>query len=51
MDVVAEGIETRLQEQVAFEAGCDGVQGNFYAPAMPAHEFADYFRGHSVAAA
>lgn len=38
LEVVAEGIETELQEAVALEAGCDAVQGNRYAAPMPADE-------------
>jgi diguanylate cyclase (GGDEF)-like protein len=34
LQVVAEGIATKEQEQVALEAGCDGLQGHLYAPAM-----------------
>jgi EAL domain-containing protein (putative c-di-GMP-specific phosphodiesterase class I) len=34
LQVVAEGIATKEQEQVALEAGCDGLQGHLYAPAL-----------------
>jgi EAL domain-containing protein (putative c-di-GMP-specific phosphodiesterase class I) len=34
LQVMAEGIATKEQEQVALEAGCDGLQGHLYAPAM-----------------
>ena len=36
LEVVAEGISCREEEQIALEAGCDGLQGHLYAPAMPA---------------
>lgn len=51
LEVVAEGIETRVQERVAFEAGCDAVQGNLYAPPMPASAFADFLGRRAIVAA
>jgi diguanylate cyclase (GGDEF)-like protein len=42
LEVVAEGIETELQEAVALEAGCDALQGYRYAAAMEAGEFDIY---------
>lgn len=53
LEVVAEGIATREQERVALEAGCDGLQGYLYAPAMPADEldlFLKSYRGLAHAA-
>ena len=44
IEVVAEGVATREQEQVALEAGCDGLQGNLYAPAMSADDLADFLK-------
>ncbi|WP_162806517.1 putative bifunctional diguanylate cyclase/phosphodiesterase [Sphingosinicella terrae] len=38
LDVVAEGISTIEEEQIAVEAGCDALQGYLYAPAMPEDE-------------
>jgi diguanylate cyclase (GGDEF)-like protein len=35
LEVVAEGISSEEEEQIALEAGCDGVQGYFYARPMP----------------
>jgi diguanylate cyclase (GGDEF)-like protein len=35
MEVVAEGIASEDEEQIALEAGCDGLQGYFYARPMP----------------
>ena len=42
LEVVAEGIETLEQEQVALEAGCDGLQGYRYAAPMPADRLHEY---------
>ena len=36
LEVVAEGIETELQEAVALESGCDFLQGHRYGLPMPA---------------
>ena len=44
VEVVAEGISNREQEQVALEAGCDGLQGNLYAPAMAAEELSAFLK-------
>jgi EAL domain-containing protein (putative c-di-GMP-specific phosphodiesterase class I) len=35
LEVVADGISCREEEQIALESGCDGVQGPLYASAMP----------------
>jgi diguanylate cyclase (GGDEF)-like protein len=51
LEVVAEGIETALQERVAFEAGCDAVQGNLYAPPMTPAAFENYLEDRRTAAA
>lgn len=42
LEVVAEGIETTQHEQIALEAGCDGLQGFRYACAMPVDGVVDY---------
>lgn len=42
LEVVAEGIETELQEAVALEGGCDALQGHRYAAAMTTGEFEVY---------
>ena len=47
IEVVAEGIANKEQEQVALEAGCDGVQGNLYAPAMSSEALADFLKRNS----
>ncbi|GAC1582088.1 MAG: hypothetical protein NVS3B5_16380 [Sphingomicrobium sp.] len=44
LEVIAEGIETAEQEQVALQAGCDGLQGYRYGSAMPS----DGLPGYSV---
>lgn len=38
LEVVAEGIESPLHHSIAFEAGCDTVQGNYYARPMATDE-------------
>ena len=40
--VVAEGIADAQQQVVAMDAGCDELQGNLYAPAMPASELIEF---------
>jgi diguanylate cyclase (GGDEF)-like protein len=35
LEVIAEGISSPEEEQIALEAGCDGVQGYHYARPMP----------------
>jgi EAL domain-containing protein (putative c-di-GMP-specific phosphodiesterase class I) len=40
--VVAEGISSIEQERLALEAGCDGLQGYRYAPAMPASAISSF---------
>ncbi len=42
LEVVAEGISCREEEQIALEAGCDALQGHLYAPAMPEAELTAY---------
>lgn len=51
LDVIAEGIETELQESVALEAGCDGLQGNRYGVPMTVEEFAIFLEQRGLAAA
>ena len=45
--VVAEGVANKAQEQVALEAGCDGVQGNLYAPPLSAADFGEFLKRKS----
>lgn len=42
--VVAEGIESAEQEQMAFQGGCDGFQGFRYAAPMNAAQFSRFLR-------
>lgn len=44
LEVVAEGIETELQQAVALEAGCDLLQGHLYAAPMTVDEFTAYLK-------
>jgi diguanylate cyclase (GGDEF)-like protein len=45
LQVVAEGISTAEQEQVALEAGCDALQGYRYASPMPEDELSAFLAG------
>ncbi len=38
LEVVAEGVETHVQEQLLRDLGCARAQGFLYSPAVPAHE-------------
>lgn len=49
--VVAEGIESEEQEQMAIQGGCDGFQGFRYAPAMTAQQLSEYLNHRSATAA
>lgn len=40
--IIAEGVETKEQVQMLKEAGCDQVQGYYYARPMPVKEFLEY---------
>jgi diguanylate cyclase (GGDEF)-like protein len=51
LEVVAEGISNREEEQIALEAGCDGLQGHLYAPAMPADSIGAFLSAHDPEAA
>ena len=42
LEVVAEGISTLEEEQIALEAGCDALQGFLYSPALTGDELAAY---------
>ena len=46
LEVVAEGVSCVEEEQIALEAGCDGLQGHLYAPAMPADSIGDFLSSH-----
>jgi len=45
MKVVAEGVETAEQASRLMEAGCDQVQGYFFARPMPARDVPDFVTG------
>lgn len=50
--VVAEGVETPAQERFLRERGCDEMQGYLLSPALPADEFAAWWRArHRMRAA
>lgn len=51
LEVVAEGIETPFHHAVALEAGCNSLQGNFYAGPMAAADFDIFVANSSRAAA
>jgi diguanylate cyclase (GGDEF)-like protein len=42
LEVVAEGVSTQEEEQIALEAGCDALQGYLYAPALCAERLRTY---------
>jgi len=45
LEVVAEGISSEEEEQIALEAGCDAVQGYFYARPMPIEQLDAFLTG------
>lgn len=49
--VIAEGIETEEQEQMAIQGGCDGFQGFRFAPPMTAEQLTRYLRDRAANAA
>ena len=49
--VVAEGISTAEEEQIAIEAGCDALQGHLYAPAMTADQVGPFLAQRAALAA
>jgi EAL domain-containing protein (putative c-di-GMP-specific phosphodiesterase class I) len=51
LEVVAEGIATSEEEQIALEAGCDGLQGHLYAAAMHGEAIAVYLAGRETPSA
>lgn len=48
LEVVAEGISTPEQEQVALEAGCDSLQGDRYAAAMAPESLDEFLNSRSA---
>lgn len=51
LEVVAEGIESQLHHAIALEAGCDAVQGYYYASPMMADDLDQFLESYSRAAA
>ncbi|MET0048200.1 MAG: EAL domain-containing protein [Sedimenticola sp.] len=45
LEIVAEGVETQVQEVFLKEAGCDEAQGYLYSPPVTADEFAALVKG------
>lgn len=50
LEVVAEGIETAEQEQVALQSGCDGLQGYRFGEAVPLKDISQAARSTKSAA-
>ena len=48
--VVAEGIESREQAELALRCGADRIQGFYYARPMPESELAEWYRSRKKAA-
>lgn len=48
LNVVAEGVETELQQSLLREMGCDLMQGNLLCPPKPAEELVEWFKQRSV---
>ncbi|MFA6015592.1 MAG: EAL domain-containing protein [Gallionellaceae bacterium] len=46
--VIAEGCETAEVLEVLMQAGCDLVQGYYYAKPMPAHDFVRYVKNNTI---
>jgi diguanylate cyclase (GGDEF)-like protein len=51
LTVIAEGIETADQEQMAIQGGCDGFQGFRYAPAMTPQQLTEFLKNRRASAA
>ena len=48
MSVVAEGVETAAQQQFMRAAGCDTMQGFYFARPMPAEQFTALLHQHAT---
>jgi len=46
LTVVAEGVETREQQEFLRERACDQMQGFFFSKPVPAADFAELLRVH-----
>ncbi len=46
--VIAEGVETRVQKNILYQWGCHGAQGWLYGPAIPASEVMPWILEHSL---
>jgi EAL domain-containing protein (putative c-di-GMP-specific phosphodiesterase class I) len=44
LEVVAEGISDKAQEQAAIQAGCNSLQGFLYSPAIPWNDVEPFLR-------
>lgn len=51
LEVIAEGIESELQESIALESGCDVLQGHRFGAPMTREQFAIYLDARQRAAA
>jgi diguanylate cyclase (GGDEF)-like protein len=49
LQVIAEGISERAQEEIAIQAGCDGLQGFLYAPPLAAADLDVFLKGRLAA--
>jgi EAL domain-containing protein (putative c-di-GMP-specific phosphodiesterase class I) len=48
MNVIAEGIETEEQLRQLKKAGCDGIQGYWLSPPMPALTASNWLKSYSA---
>jgi EAL domain-containing protein (putative c-di-GMP-specific phosphodiesterase class I) len=48
MRVVAEGVETQAARDELAALGCDCMQGNFAAPALPAAQLREWWAGNAA---
>jgi EAL domain-containing protein (putative c-di-GMP-specific phosphodiesterase class I) len=46
LDVIAEGVETKLQQQLLLKKGCLRYQGFMYGKPMPIEQFEDSIQPH-----